>query len=111
MFVQVFEGWRYLPGARDRIAGLGLGDAVSSSLRPDIPGLTARLLATDPKDPDTGIAVWVWTTEAACREYEQNRPTDTRAALARDLDDSAVRERVFDALLFGCRVPAESRCA
>jgi hypothetical protein len=104
MFVQLFEGWRYRPGVRDRIAGLGLGAAPSATPRPDVPGLIARLLATDPKDPDTGIGLWVWQDEAACRAYEADRPADVQARLAEDIDESEITEREFDALLFGCRV-------
>jgi len=104
VFVQLFEGWRYRPGVRDRIAGLGLGTAPSGTPRPDVPGLIARLLATDPNDPDTGIGLWVWQDEAACRAYEANRPADVQARLAVDIDESEVTERQFDALLFGCRV-------
>lgn len=106
MFVQLFDGWRYRPGVRARIAGMGLGLAPSDTPRPDIPGLIARLLATDPNDPDTGIGLWVWQDEAACRAYEANRPADVQAKLAQDIDESDVREREFDALLFGCRVDA-----
>jgi len=66
--------------------------------------LIARLLATDPKDPDTGIGLWVWQDEAACRAYEADRPAEVQARLAVDIDESEVTERGFDALLFGCRV-------
>jgi hypothetical protein len=104
MFVQLFEGWRYLPGARDRLVALGLGDAPTDGVRPDVPGLMARLLATSPDDPDTGIGLWVWESEAACRAYEENRPAAVQANLERDLDDTAVVERTFDALLFARRV-------
>jgi hypothetical protein len=106
VFVQVFEGWRYQPGARDRIAALDLGNAPAAAPRPDIPGLIARLVATDPKDPDTGIGLWVWHDEDACRAYEANRPVDVQALIGQDLDHSAMTERVFDVLLFGCRVGA-----
>ena len=104
MFVQVFEGWRYRSGVRDRLAAMGLGDAPTAAPRPDVPGLIARLVATDPKDPDTGIGLWVWQDEAACRAYEANRPVEVQATIGQDLDHSAMTERVFDALLFGCRV-------
>jgi hypothetical protein len=104
MYVQLFEGWRYRPGVRDRIAGLGLGESPSGAPRPDVPGLIARLLATDPADADTGIGLWVWQDEAACRAYEANRPPEVQAKLADDIDESGVTERTFDALLFGCRV-------
>jgi len=104
MFVQLFTGWRYREGTRNRLAGLGLGGGVTPSPRPDVPGLLARLLATDRDDPDTGIGVWVWEDEAACRAYEADRPPETVAAVARDLDESATTEQVFDALFFGCRM-------
>ena len=106
MFVQLFEGWRYRPGVRDRIADLGLGAAPGDMPRPDIPGLISRLLATDPTDPDTGIGLWVWQDEAACRAYEANRPAEVQAKLAVDIDESGVTQREFDALLFGCRAEA-----
>lgn len=104
MFVQLFENWRYRPGVRDRIAALKLGDAAADAPRPDIPGLIARLLATNPADPDTGIGLWVWQDEVACRAYEAARPTEVQLALERDIDDSSVTVRDFDALLFGARV-------
>jgi hypothetical protein len=105
MFVQVFTGWRYRPGARERLAALGLGQAASPAPRPDAPGLVARLLATETDDPDTGIGVWVWEDEAACRAYEAARPPEAMAAIERDVDESGLREATFDALLLGCRVP------
>jgi hypothetical protein len=108
VFVQLFEGWRYRPGVRDRIASLGLGVAPRGTPRPDVPGLIARLLATDPNDPDTGIGLWVWQDEAACRAYEANRPADAQARLAVDIDESEVTEREFEALLFGCRIDPEA---
>ena len=103
MFVQVFTGWRYKTGARERIAAMGFGDAPSATVRPDVPGLLARLLATASGDPDTGIGVWVWQDEAACRAYEANRPPETRAAIERDIDESAMTEQTFEALFFGTR--------
>lgn len=83
---------------------MNLGDSPTATPRPDVPGLIARLLATDPKNADTGIGLWVWQDEAACRTYEANRPTDIQARIEQDLDHSGLTERVFDALLFGCRV-------
>jgi heme-degrading monooxygenase HmoA len=105
MFVQVFTGWRYRTGARERIAAMGFGQAPSPAPRPDVPGLIARLLATASEDPDTGIGLWVWEDEAACRAYEANRPPEATAAIERDLDESAMREETFDALFLGCRMP------
>ena len=105
MFVQLFEGWRYRPGVRGRLAGLGLGATPSDAPRPDVPGLIARLLATDTEDPDTGIGVWIWEDEAACRAYEAARPAETMARLEQELDNSALTERTFDALSFGARIP------
>ena len=106
MFVQVFEGWRYRPGVRDRLVAMGLGDVPADAPRPDIPGLIARLVATDVDDGDTGIGVWVWQDEAACRSYEANRPADVQATLQHDLDESTMTERVFDTLFFGARIPS-----
>jgi heme-degrading monooxygenase HmoA len=105
MFVQVFTGWRYHPGVRDSLAARGKGDAVRPAPTPDVPGLIARLLATDTTDPDTGIGVWVWENEAACRAYEAARSPEVTARLATELDESAMIERTFDALAFGCRIP------
>ena len=107
MFVQVFEGWRYRPGVRDQLAAKGLGDTPASSPRPDVPGLIARLLATETDDPDTGIGLWIWQDEAACRAYEASRPAETLARLATELDETDLRERTFDALFFGARIPPE----
>ncbi len=103
MFVQLFTGWRYRPGVRASLAALGMGDAVRSAPTPDVPGLVARLLATDTTDPDTGIGVWVWEDEAACRAYEASRSPEVRARLAVELDESALVERTLDVLAFGCR--------
>jgi hypothetical protein len=103
VFVQLFEGWRYRPGKRDRIAGLGLGATPAVGVRPDVPGLLARLVATETDDPDTGIGLWVWEDEAACRAYEANRPEAVQATVESDIDHSAISERTFDVLLFGTR--------
>jgi len=105
MFVQIFSGWRYRPGARERLVAMGLGDRVSPAPRPDVPGLISRLLAIDPADPDTGIGLWVWEDEAACRAYEANRPPDVQATVSRDIDESAMIEQVYDTLFFGVRTP------
>jgi len=104
MFVQVFTGWRYRPGARERLVAMGLGRAASPAPRPAVPGLVARLLATATDDADTGIGVWVWEDGAACRAYEAARPPEATAAIERDVDESALREETFDALFLGCRV-------
>lgn len=109
MFIQVFEGWRYREGARQRLLDMGLGGAPQPAPRPDVPGLIARLLATDPDDPDTGIGLWVWESRAACREYEAARTPEARAALAAEIDESELTERHFDALFFGARIETEPR--
>jgi hypothetical protein len=103
VYVQLFTGWRYRPGARDRLAARDLGRFVSSAPIPDVPGLIARLLATETDDPDTGIGLWVWEDEAACRAYERDRPPEMLARLDAELDHSAMTEQAFDALVFGCR--------
>ena len=107
MFVQLFTGWRYRAGVRESLAARGMGDAVQSKPTPDVPGLVARLLATDTTDPETGIGVWVWEDEAACRAYEASRSPEVSARLAAELDESAMIERTLDVLAFGCR-PASS---
>lgn len=106
MFVQLFAGWRYRPGVRQSLVARDLGGAVRPVPNPDVAGLIARLLATDTTDPDTGIGVWVWEDEAACRAYESTRPPEVEARLAAELDDSAMVERTFDVLAFGCRPAA-----
>jgi hypothetical protein len=105
MFVQLFDGWRYRPGVRSRLAELGLGAAPAPAPRPDVPGLIARLLATEVDDPDTGIGLWIWQDEAACRAYEAGRTPEATARLEQELDHSDLTERTFDALLFGARIP------
>lgn len=107
MFVQLFTGWRYRPGVRDTLAARGMGDAVRSVPTPDVRGLVSRLLATDMSDPDTGIGVWVWEDEAACRAYEASRSPEVDARLAAELDESAMIEQTLDVLAFSCR-PAPS---
>ena len=109
MFIQLFEGWRYRPGARDQLASLGLGAVLGDAPRPDVPGLVARLLATATDDPDTGIGLWIWADEASCRAYEAARPLEAMAHLEQELDHSRMTERTFDALLFGARIPAPPR--
>jgi hypothetical protein len=108
MFVQLFSGWRYRTGVRESLAARGMGDAVRPVPTPDVPGLVARLLATDTTDPDTGIGLWVWENEAACRAYEAGRSPEVDARLAAELDESDMTERTLDVLAFGCR-PAASR--
>lgn len=105
MFVQLFEGWRYREGARARLAEMSLGEVPHPAPRPDVPGLIARLLATDSADSDTGIGVWVWESEAACRAYEANRPEHVQATVTADVDESGLIERTFEALFFGARIP------
>jgi hypothetical protein len=90
MFVQLFSGWRYRAGHRERLAAMDLGRSPTHTMRPDVEGLIARLLATRTDDPDTGIGLWVWESEAACRAYEANRPAE-------------MTETTFDALLFSVR--------
>lgn len=104
MFVQVFSGWRYRDGVRERLAAHGFGDRPLDVPRPDVPGLLARLLATRTDDPDTGIGVWIWEDEASCRAYEAGRSPDVMARLESEMDMSAMTEETFDALLFGRRV-------
>jgi len=104
MFVQVFSGWRYRPGVRGRLAEQRLGERPSGELRPNALGLLARLLATRTDDPDTGIGVWVWESEAACRDYEAMSLADTVARLEAEMDMSAMTETTFDALYFGRRI-------
>jgi len=106
MFVQLFSGWRYREGHRERIAAMNLGARPTAVVRPDVAGLIARLLATRTDDPDTGIGLWVWESEAACRAYEASRPAEVNARLAAELDESAMTEETFDALLFGVRPAA-----
>jgi hypothetical protein len=101
MFVQLFEGWRYREGKRDRIASLGLALKPATEVRPPVPGLLARLVATETDDPDTGIGLWVWQDEAACRAYEANRPEAVQATVESDIDHSAISERTFEVLFFG----------
>ena len=108
LFVQVFEGWRYREGARQRLVDMGLGVAPQAAPRPGVPGLIARLLATDPNDPDTGIGLWVWESQAACRDYEAARTPEAKAALAAEIDESRLTERHFDALFFGASIETES---
>ena len=104
MFVQLFSDWHYRDGARQRNASLGLGGTVMDAPRPDVPGLVARLLATDVDAPDTGIALWVWEDEGACRAYEAARPADLTQRLDAEIDHSAMTERNLEMLSFGCRV-------
>ncbi|MEO7663683.1 MAG: hypothetical protein ABIV26_01045 [Candidatus Limnocylindrales bacterium] len=103
MFVQLFSGWRYRDGARERIAAMDLGGRPTHVMRPDVPGLLARLLATESDDPGTGIGVWVWEDEAACRAYEASRPAEVNARLAAELDESEMTEQTFEALAFTVR--------
>jgi hypothetical protein len=76
-----------------------------SPLTPDEPGLLARVFATDPNDPDTGIVVWIWTDKAAADAYEAARDGDPaqRQRLKSDLDSSQVTTRGFDGVYFGHR--------
>jgi hypothetical protein len=108
MYVQVIEGWRYRRGVREHITETVARRASHegvSPLTPDAPGLLARVFATDPSDPDTGVAVWIWTDKAAADAYEAARDSDPaqRQRLESDLDSSQVTTRGFDGLYFGLR--------
>ena len=103
MFVQLFSGWRYREGHRERIAAMDLGARPTAVLRPNVEGLLARLLATRTDDPDTGIGLWIWESEAACRAYEASRSPEVTARLATELDESEMTQDTFDALLFSVR--------
>jgi hypothetical protein len=85
MFMQVFEDWRYIPGGRaralERFAELRTQGEGVMPLRPDVPGLLARVIGTDPADPDTGVAFWVWETREAERAFDANRPPEMQGQL------------------------------
>ncbi len=102
VFVQLFEGWRYRPGARERLFSRR-HDGPSTVMNPDVPGLLARVLAIGPNDRDTGIGVWVWESEEACRVFERNRPPEVEERIASEIDQSGMIERAFDPLYFGHR--------
>ncbi len=107
MFIQVLKGWRYRPGERAKVlSGIEQGQAENngvSPLRPPVPGLIARMFGTDPDDPDTGIAVWVWESEEAANAHHWDADPEARARLEQQLDHSQMVTEGFEGLYFAHR--------
>jgi hypothetical protein len=104
MYIQVLKGWRYRPGERSKtladIEQQRTNNDGVSPLRPAFPGLIARMFGTDPDDPDTGIAVWVWESEEAARAYRWDATPESRARIEQTLEISQAETEGFDGLYF-----------
>lgn len=104
MYIQIWKGWRYRPGERSKVlANIEQGRADNdgvSPLRPALPGLVARMFGTDPADPDTGIAVWVWESEEAANAYRWDATPESRARIEQTLETSQAVDEGFEGLYF-----------
>jgi hypothetical protein len=108
MYIEVREGWRYRPGGRERVieqlARLREEHGGQLPLRPDAPGLLARLWGTDPDDPDTGVHVMVWESREAAEAFRARGPSPEEAQRSAEvLDTSGARTRGLDGLAFAHR--------
>ena len=73
-------------------------------LRPDAPGLLARLWGTDPADPDTGVHVMVWESREAAEAWRARGPSPEAAQQSAEvLDNSGMTTRGRDGLAFAHR--------
>jgi hypothetical protein len=107
MYIQVLTGWRYRPGERSKVLadveqGRADNDGVSP-LRPPLPGLIARMFGTDPDDPQTGVAVWVWESEEAANAYKWDATPESRAKIEQTLDVSHAITEGFEGIYFAHR--------
>lgn len=102
MYIQVFEGWRYLPGEREKLLAQRTREREETGRNPlpDLPGLLARTIGTDPNDPDTGIAVWVWESKEAAEAWPWIEAPNLRQWLETYLDISRATVRGFDGMYF-----------
>ena len=103
MYIEVAEGWRYRPGGRMQVeAQLAQlrEEAGKLPLRPEVPGLIARLWGTDPNDPDTGVHVMVWESKEAADRFRQE---EDRTANSEVLDMSGMTTRGLDGMYFAHR--------
>jgi hypothetical protein len=104
MYIHVISGWRYRPGmrakTRSQVERMRVNAGGSYPLMPDAPGLLARLWGTDPDEPDTGIAIWVWESKEAAEAFqfpwEGENPVS--APLDNRIDFSEVQVRALDGM-------------
>ncbi|MBI4640476.1 MAG: hypothetical protein HY731_07260 [Candidatus Tectomicrobia bacterium] len=107
MYIQVFEGWRYLPNARakrvEQLEKLRVEHGGRSPLTPELPGLMAQLWGTDPNDPDAGVAVLVWESKEAAAPYQWLDNPELRRPLEGYMDLSNAAIRNLDGIYFAHR--------
>jgi hypothetical protein len=105
MYLQVFEGWRYLPGKREELVAQRSGERQTSGRNalPDLPGLLARVIGTEPSDQDTGVAFWVWETEEAAIAWQWLTDPTLRQQLETYMDLSHATVRGLDGMYFAHR--------
>jgi heme-degrading monooxygenase HmoA len=105
MYVQVFEGWRYLPGKREELVAQRSSErqVAGRNTLPDLPGLLARVIGTEPRDPDTGVAFWVWETEDAANAWAWLTDPTLRQQLETYMDVSGATVRGLDGMYFAQR--------
>jgi hypothetical protein len=104
MYIQIISGWRYKPGmrakTRSQVERIRSNSGGVSPLMPDAPGLLARVWGTDPRDSDTGVAIWVWESKAASDAFQfpwEGDPLITTPLDAR-MDFSKVEVQCLDGM-------------
>jgi hypothetical protein len=89
MYIHVISGWRYRPGmrakTRSQVERMRANAGGSYPLMPDAPGLVARLWGTDPGEPDTGVAIWVWESKEAAEAF--TFPWESKEPVSSGLDN------------------------
>jgi hypothetical protein len=105
MYLQVFEGWRYLPGKREELVAQRSSErqVAGRNALPDLPGLLARVIGTEPRDADTGVAFWVWETEDAANSWAWLTDPTLRQQLKTYMDVSGATVRGLEGMYFAHR--------
>jgi hypothetical protein len=89
------------PAARK--AALEALEGAGRNVLPDLPGLLARVIGTEPRDPDTDVAFWVWETEDAANAWAWLTDPTLREQLETYMDVSGATVRGLDGMYFAHR--------